>query len=272
MTTTRFQHFLQIHHAAKPLLMPNAWDAASALLFQTDGAPAIATSSATLAWSLGYADGSALPRHELINAVARMQRVLTVPLTIDIEDGYSDSPEKVADLICELARMGVVGANLEDGTGAPEMLAAKISASRKALAGQDFFINARTDVYLRKLAEGIEGTSALQMSLNRLAQYQAAGASGAFVPGLGDVGDVARMAAEISMPLNLMTYPGMPAVAALFAAGAKRFTVGPGLFQAGYAHAREHARSWIGEQQCQAMYAKVVPYAELNTALKAIPV
>jgi 2-methylisocitrate lyase-like PEP mutase family enzyme len=257
MTITLFQRFHQSHHATQAFLIPNAWDAASALLFQMDGAPAIATSSAALAWSLGYADGGVLPRNELIGAIQRIQRVLTVPLTVDIEDGYSDSPQKVADLVCELARIGVVGINLEDGTGSPDALVSKITAVRHALADQQIFINARTDVYLRKLATG---AAALQMSLERLKAYQAATADAVFVPGLGDVSDVERIAAEISIPLGLMTYPGMPAVATLCAAGAKRFT-----------HARDHSRAWVGLQQCQALYTNVVPYAELNAALKAIP-
>ncbi|MEO7886490.1 MAG: isocitrate lyase/phosphoenolpyruvate mutase family protein, partial [Polaromonas sp.] len=152
MQALHHQQFVQLHQAPHGvLLLPNAWDAASVKIFEASGAKAVATSSASLAWACGYADGGALPPDELLDAVARITRVLKVPLTVDMEDGYSQDPAEVGRLAAELVDVCAVGINLEDGSDAPALLADKIRAIRSALKGKPLFINARTDVYLRKL-------------------------------------------------------------------------------------------------------------------------
>ncbi|WP_267960091.1 isocitrate lyase/phosphoenolpyruvate mutase family protein [Shewanella sp. AS16] len=148
------QTFTLLHSHRVPLLLPNAWDAASAALLQMAGAPAIATSSAALAWSLGYADGGALPRAALLHAVEGIMRVSKVPVSVDIEDGYSHEPRAVAALVADLLALGVVGINLEDGCRPPALLVDKIGAIRASASSREVFINARTDVYLRDLAAG----------------------------------------------------------------------------------------------------------------------
>jgi 2-methylisocitrate lyase-like PEP mutase family enzyme len=262
MKHTHFSVFRELHFAAAPFLLPNAWDAASAVLFQNAGATAIATSSAALAWSLGYPDGGALPRAELLAAVRRIARVVQVPLTIDLEDGYSDHPADVAALIVELTQCGVVGINLEDSIHAPALLEEKIAAARTELADTPLFINARTDVYLRQLAQGDE---ALSMCRDRLLKYRAAGADAAFIPGMSRVEDVALIAAEIGMPLNLMTLPGMPAISDLFTAGARRFTVGPAIFQASYGRAQSLTKKFLHEQATAQLFSEELPYELMNT-------
>jgi 2-methylisocitrate lyase-like PEP mutase family enzyme len=141
-----------------------------------------------------------------------------------MEDGYSESPAEVGRLAAELVAVGAAGINLEDGSGAPDLLVEKIKAIRSALKGAPLFINARTDVYLRKLK--VDGTPA-QASIARLKLYQQAGADGAFVPGLTALPEVEEISAAITMPLNVMAMPGLPAIAALQAAGARRVSVGP---------------------------------------------
>ncbi len=136
----------------------------SAKLFERSGASAIATSSAAVAWALGYPDGSALPEHELVDAVRRITRVLSVPLTVDIEDGYSDDAPKVAALAQKIVDVGAVGINIEDGTKPPALLAEKIERIRGALSSAPLFINARTDVFLRGLAPS---GSAVAMTIER---------------------------------------------------------------------------------------------------------
>lgn len=261
MPDTQHTTFTALHSAASPLVMPNAWDAASAALFAREGATAIATSSASLAWSLGYADGGALPRGELLAAIARIQRVINIPLTVDLEDGYSDAPQAVAGLVGEVAALGVAGINLEDGAQAPGALADKIAACRRLLGKRPLFINARTDVYLRGLAKG---DAAITMTLERASLYQGAGADGLFVPGMSSVEDTTRIAGETPLPLNLMLLPNMPAIQDLFAVGARRFTAGPAPFQTAYGHARTSAHALLAEHRVTELFANAVGYDAMN--------
>lgn len=130
-------HFRDLHHRHEVLVLPNAWDTASAHIQARAGAKAVATSSAALCWALGYQDGGALPVGELLSAIRRIVRALAVPLTVDIEDGYSDSPEEVAELAAEVLRCGAVGINIEDGTAPSEILAEKIQAIRSRTGAAD---------------------------------------------------------------------------------------------------------------------------------------
>ncbi len=259
--TERFTTFKALHAGSTPLVMPNAWDAASAALFQAEGASAVATSSASLAWSLGYADGGTLPRQELLAAVARIQRVLTLPLSVDLEDGFSDDPQAVAALVADIAGLGVAGINLEDGSKAPALLANKIAACRKALGSTPLFINARTDVYLRGFAAG---PAAISMVLERAQAYQAAGADALFVPGLTSVDDARAIASQAGLPLNIMLRPGIPALAAMHAAGVKRFSAGPANFQSAYGHARAAAHAMVKEHQLESLFHNTVAYDAMN--------
>lgn len=262
---TAFHRFQALHLAPAPLLLPNAWDAASARLFELAGASAIATSSASLAWSLGYADGGALPPEELLAAVRRIARVIGVPLSVDLEDGYSADPAAVARLASALVDAGAVGINLEDGDQAPALLAAKIAAIRAVLDGRALFINARSDVYLRQLASG---AAAVTMSLERLRRYREAGADGAFLPGLASVEAVRSLAPAVGMPLNLMTLPAMPAIAELHAAGAQRFSVGPAPFLAAYGQAQALAGNFMQQQATAGLFGQSLGYAAMNSALQ----
>lgn len=266
MNNTNFNTFKELHHQSTPLILANAWDAPSAVLFQLDGAKAIATSSAALAWSLGYADGGSLPRQELLAAVRRIMRVLHVPLTVDVEDGYSDSPGGAAELILELAQCGVAGINLEDGGQSPSLLVDKIVAARKLLGGSAMFINARTDVYLRNIAQG---EAAIAMTIERLNRYREAGADGAFVPLMSAIGDVKKVAAACSLPLNLMTIPNMPLIDDLFAAGARRISAGPTIFQSSYGHARRLAKELTADHSMTDLFSDSIPYPELNAAFQS---
>jgi 2-methylisocitrate lyase-like PEP mutase family enzyme len=265
MTRALHNLFKTLHSTTEPLIIPNAWDAASGALFAQAGAPAIATSSASLAWSLGYADGGTLPLRELLAAIARIQRVLQIPLTVDLEDGYSEEPKAVAALVAEIAALGVVGINLEDGAHAPILLAEKIAAARNALGATPLFINARTDVYLSGLATS-EGAAA--MTLERAKLYEAAGADGLFVPGMGSMQDTARITSATTLPLNLMLLPNMPTIQDLFAAGARRFTAGPANFQAAYGHAQRLAKVLMADQDAAGLFANATPYDAMNALFK----
>jgi 2-methylisocitrate lyase-like PEP mutase family enzyme len=167
------------------LLLPNAWDAGSARLVESLGAPAIATTSAGVAWSRGYPDGDALPLEQLVAVALEIARAIRVPFTIDIEGGYSDDPATVADVVLGVIDAGASGINIEDGPGSADLLCAKIEAARRisTRANVDLFINARTDVFLRELATG---EAAVEEVLRRAKLYRAAGGDGLFVPGLSN--------------------------------------------------------------------------------------
>ena len=221
-----FNRFKLLHNTDQPLLLNNVWDAASAALVQASGAKALATSSASLSWSLGYADGSILPIDELINAIKRIQRVATIPLSIDIEDGYSNDCKEVAALVQRLVSIGVVGINIEDGERSPELLIEKIKTIRDSV-GSQLFINARTDVYLRMLANG---EAAFEMAINRLNSYQRAGADGAFIPGVSDKESAKRLSHSLTIPVNLMVENLHSDADKLKTSNIARFSVGPHSF------------------------------------------
>ncbi|MDZ7871118.1 MAG: isocitrate lyase/phosphoenolpyruvate mutase family protein [Rheinheimera sp.] len=225
--TTTAEHFLHLQQQPEPLLLPNIWDPASAVLAQTLGAKAVATSSAALAWALGYQDGEQLPLAELQRALQRILRVCRVPLSVDLEQGYSADPTQVAALVLQLAEAGVAGLNLEDGVAPAELLAGKIRACRVALAGRAFFINARTDVFLRVLAQGEE---AVVLCRQRGLRYQAAGADALFVPGLNCLETAQQISRGLNMPVNLMGWPDGASAAQLADAGVRRISAGPALF------------------------------------------
>ncbi len=163
-SATRFRAL----HQSGLLILPNVWDAGSARLMQEAGAQAIATTSAGLAWANGWPDGDVLPQAVMLTAVRAIARVISVPLTVDAEGGYSADPAVAAENVLKIAEAGAVGINLEDGAASVDLTCAKIANIRKrvAAAGIDLFINLRTDVYLRKLAP--EGSSLRRHCVARL--------------------------------------------------------------------------------------------------------
>ncbi|MES2938618.1 MAG: isocitrate lyase/phosphoenolpyruvate mutase family protein [Pseudomonadota bacterium] len=253
--------FFSLHTAGQPLILPNAWDAASAALFQDTGAAAIATSSASLAWSLGYADGGGLPRQELLGAVGRILRLARVPVTVDIEDGYSDDPADVAALAAQLAEAGVAGINLEDGSKPPALLAAKIAAIRAKLGAGTLFVNARTDVYLRGQAPAGQEVA---MTVERAQQYRAAGADGIFVPGLRAPAQVAEIAKQVPLPLNLMMLPGLAPVQELAASGMRRLSAGSATFQAAYGVVRARVQVLLSQGAVDGLFEGSVSYPDMQ--------
>ena len=246
----RAARFRQLHApGADPILvLPNAWDAMSARLVEEAGASAIATTSAGISWALGRPDGQGLTREAMVAAVRVIAEAVHVPVTADMESGYgAGTPEDVAETARAVIAAGAVGINLEDApgpAGAPileaEAQSTRIAAARAAAsaAGVDLFINARTDVYLRKV--GDEGERFAE-TVRRAKSYTAAGADGVFVPGVADAETIRRLAAAVGAPLNVIGGPGVPSVAELRALGVARVSVGPGLARAVMAHIRRAA-------------------------------
>ena len=254
--------FRALHAPGRILVLPNAWDAGSARFIASCGAAAIATTSSGVAWSLGYPDGNVLPPRLLVDAVARIARVLTVPLTVDAEAGYSDDPATVADTVRALIDAGAVGVNLEDGVGPPALLAAKIAAVKRAAAsaGVDLFVNARSDVFLRQLAPP-EGRVA--ETLERACAYADAGADGIFVP-RADRTVIGKLAGAIALPLNVMVVPDLPPIAELAALGVRRVSAGAAIAQAVFGRVRQLSTGLLAGDPYGALFESAPTYPELN--------
>ena len=244
----RAEAFRALHAGPSPLILLNAWDAASAAVFFRAGAPALGTTSAGVAWSAGYPDGERMGFADLLRTVTNICRVVKVPVTVDLERGFGADPAEVARNVEAVMAAGGIGINIEDGvdpaTGAlrPAQIAADRIGAIRAIAntrGMPVFINARTDVYF--LPAGAPERR-FEEAAERLAQYARAGADGAFAPGLIDPSEIARLAARVGLPLNVYAgYAGVPQVAQLAAAGARRISVGCGPLQGLLGQAEEMA-------------------------------
>jgi 2-methylisocitrate lyase-like PEP mutase family enzyme len=238
--------FAALHAGSDILVLPNAWDAASAAVMEDAGARAVATSSAAVAWAHGYPDGDRLPLPNLIPTISAVARVVRVPVTADVEGGYTDDLARLADNVRAVIGAGAVGINLEDGARAPDLHARKIEAVRKAADGEGvaLFINARTDTYLKRL---FEGEAAEAETIRRAAQYRAAGADGVFVPGPTDEALIGRLAAAVEAPLNIMLLPGLPSAGRLQALGVRRLSSGGGPFRGAYAYLSNAVKAYLSD-------------------------
>jgi len=215
--------FRDLHAPGDLLVLPNAWDAVSARLFEECGARAIATTSTGVAWAQGFPDGNALPPPVVVAAVAAIARVVRVPVSADVEAGYASDPQAVGQLVSRVLDAGAVGVNLEDGGGSAEDHVERVRAARAAVPA--LVINARTDLYLI-------GRPDFDETVRRAAAYADAGADSIFVPGVSDEETIGRLAAAIDAPLNVLAVPGTPPVAELERLGVARVSVGSGLMRA----------------------------------------
>ena len=235
--STQAATFAKLHQGPDLLILPNAWDAGSARIIEHAGAKAIATSSAAVAWAHGYPDGEALSPDQLLGVIREIARVVSVPVSADIEAAYASDAAAAAAFAGRVIDAGAVGVNIEDGNSPPDLLVAKIAALREAGAkkGVDLWINARVDVYLRKL---VEGEGAYPEAIARAKRYSEAGASSIFVPGVADKELIGNLAREIKLPLNVLAWPGLPDAATLKSLGVRRLSAGSGLAKAvlSYAH------------------------------------
>ncbi|HEY0198914.1 MAG TPA: isocitrate lyase/phosphoenolpyruvate mutase family protein [Rhodanobacter sp.] len=255
--------FRRMHDGTEPLRLPNAWDAGSARLFESLGASAIATTSAGVAWALGYADGGMMPADAAIGAATNMARVLSVPLSVDMENGYSDDPKAVGEIIRRLLDAGVAGINIEDGSEAPARLAAKIEAIKNvaATSGSDIFVNARTDVFLAGL---VDAPKRVDETLSRGATYRNAGADGLFVPGLREASQITAIVKGTGLPINVMAWPGLAASDELGRLGVRRLSAGSGISQMLWGQAEKLARDFLDTGRSESMAEGSMPYAQLQ--------
>jgi 2-methylisocitrate lyase-like PEP mutase family enzyme len=262
--TERAELFRRLHTEGGPLVLPNAWDAASAVLVEQAGAKAVATTSGAVAWSLGAADGDRLPREELVAAVRRIARAVSVPVTADCESG-GPGPDDVAETVRQVIDAGAVGVNLEDG-GVPlrpvAEQAARIAAARAAAdaLGVPLFVNARVDVFLYKFGERAER---LPETLRRARAYADAGADGIFVPGVLEPSVLTELVGGIGLPVNVLAGPGGPPIGALAATGVRRISLGTALAEAAYGVARRAAAELLETGTYDALAGNVT-YPEMQ--------
>jgi 2-methylisocitrate lyase-like PEP mutase family enzyme len=255
--------FRELHAPGRLLRLPNAWDAGSARLIEAGGAAAIATTSAGLAWARGHRDGDVLPGSVLRAAIAEIARVISVPLSADVEGGYSSDPRAVGDTIAAVIDAGAVGVNLEDGAAPVDLLCAKIEVAKQVAsrAGVDLFVNARTDVYLRGL---VPKERAVAESIARGERYRAAGCDGFFVPKLHVAEEIRAVAAAVALPLNVLVMPGLAPVAELQTLGVRRVSAGSAIAAAALGVVQRATQHFLEDGRYDAMFETNADYRTIN--------
>jgi 2-methylisocitrate lyase-like PEP mutase family enzyme len=264
------ERFRGMHRGGRILLLPNAWDVASARVFEEAGFSAIASTSAGIAFTLGYPDGQRISRQEMLAVVRRIAAAVKVPVTADVEAGYGDRPEDAAQTARAVAEAGAVGMNLEDATGDPRrplldltLQVERVKAVREAMR-EAVVLNARTDVYLL----GLETPETrYDAALRRLAEYRDAGADCVFVPGLRDVETIGRLVKDLRCPVNILVGPGSPAAPELEKLGVARATVGSGAMRATLGLVRRIAEELKNAGSYKAMEG-AISYNDLNQMME----
>ncbi len=270
--TDKAIQFRMLHRGPAVLILPNAWDVASARIFEEAGFPAIATTSAGIAFSLGYPDGQRIPRAEMLARIARIARAVHVPVTADIESGYGPTPEDAAMTTRELIHAGAIGMNLEDASGHQDqplidlqLAVEKIKAARQAAMQMraQIWINARTDVYL---LPGGNPDADYSEALRRLIAYRNAGADCVFAAGLKDAEAIGRLVKAVECPLNILAGVGTPSIPELAKLGVARVSVGSGPMRATLGLLRRVAEELRSSGTYSAMEG-AIHYAEVNKLL-----
>jgi 2-methylisocitrate lyase-like PEP mutase family enzyme len=226
--------FRAMHVGEAPVLLANVWDVASARIVEDTGLAAIATTSAGIAFALGYPDGQKISAEEMFAAIRRIVGSVNVPVTADVEAGYGQRPEDVGQTAANVIAAGAIGMNFEDATGDPShpltdlpLQLERIHTIREAAAklAVPLVLNARTDVYL--LQVGQPGKRYDEV-VRRLAAYRDSGADCVFAPGVRDAETIMRLVADMKCPVNILAVPGSPSVSELTQLGVKRISLGSG--------------------------------------------
>ena len=263
---------LELHHAATPIVLINAWDAASAAMVQHCGMPAVATSSAAVANALGYPDGQLVPWPEMLAAITRIARAVTLPVTADIEAGFSAEVKQLETSIEQVIGAGAVGVNLEDAPPGkehstslyplPEQIA-RIQAARRAAdkLKVHLVINARVDAYWHVPGES---AGALPETLERAQAYLKAGADCIFIPGLRKPDQIRTVVDHLRAPVNILASPGAPSIPELARLGVKRVSYGSGPHRAAMGLVRRIVEEARASGTYNALLEGAVPYPEMN--------
>jgi len=268
--------FRKLHRSAKILVLPNTWDVASARVIEDAGFEAIATSSAGVAFSLGYPDGQRISRSEMVAAVARIVRAAKIPVTADSEAGYGDRPEDAAQTATAVIEAGAVGMNLEDSLDDVShplidlsLAVEKIKAVREgaSAAGVPIVLNARSDVYLAQVGKP---ESRYDETVRRLSAYRDAGADCLFAPGVRDESTIERLVRDLKWPLNILAGPGFPPIPELQKIGVARVSLGSGPMRATLGLLSRLAEELRTSGTYEAMNGAPT-HADVNRMMEALP-
>jgi 2-methylisocitrate lyase-like PEP mutase family enzyme len=230
--------FRAMHYGANPLLLVNVWDIASARIIEEAGFPAIATTSAGIAFAEGHPDGQEIHADRMFARIAQIAGAVRVPVTADVEAGYGEGPERAFQTARNVVFGGAVGMNFEDATGDRGRPLAELSLQLERIraireAAEKFevalVLNARTDVYLLQIGQA---SQRYDETVRRLSAFREAGADCVFVPGVKDLPTIERLVADLRCPVNVLAMPGSPSIPQLAAAGVKRVSLGSGPMRA----------------------------------------
>jgi 2-methylisocitrate lyase-like PEP mutase family enzyme len=264
--------FRSLHHGPEVLLLVNVWDVASARIVEDAGFPALATTSAGIAFAHGYPDGQKISADRMFTAIAQIAAAVNVPVTADVEAGYGPKPEDATRTARSVIQAGAVGMNFEDATGDPakplfdlSLQLERIRAIREAANSADvpLVLNARTDVYLLQVGEP---GKRYEETLRRASAFRDAGADCVFVPGLRDAPTVGRLVADVRCPVNILAGPGSPLVPELAVLGVKRISLGSGPMRATLGLLRRLAAE-LKQQGTYANLESAPSHAEMNALI-----
>jgi 2-methylisocitrate lyase-like PEP mutase family enzyme len=245
---SKFEQFAELHVPGSPVILYNIWDVGSAHAVVKAGAKALATGSHPVADAQGWPDGQQVPLDFALANAKRIADAVEIPLTVDFEGAYSDDPEQGGANVVQLAATGAVGCNFEDqviggeGLHPLDLQVRRIAAIRRAV-GDAFFINARTDAFLKTQDYS---DALVDQVIERGKAFADAGASGFFVPRLADPAQIERIVREVPLPLNVIAFPGAPPKSVWADAGVARISHGPFPHRALMAKLEEMAREAIG--------------------------
>ena len=265
-----------LHEPGQPVVFVNAWDCASARVVEKAGAPAIATTSAGVAFAQGYPDGQRISPERMLEVVARICEAVSVPVTADLESGYGDSVESLDRTVAGMLDAGAVGLNLEDHSGAatdplvqPELQLDKIRAVREAgeRRGVRIVLNARTDSYLRGLGSSEE---MFEETIRRGESYRDAGADCIFVPGVLDPAVIGEIVRRLRCPVNILAVAGSPPVAELARLGVARVSLGSGPMRAAMTVVRRLAEE-VAAKGTFSTLEGIDAHRAFNELMSAIP-
>ena len=269
--TEKAARLLQLHHAEVPLVLINAWDAASARLVEQAGFPAVATTSAGVANALGYPDGQYIPWTEMVEAIRRISEAVRVPVTADIEAGFAADQEKLEWALEQVVEAGAVGINLEDAIpgaahGPLYPLQEQVERIRSVRKITDklkvhLVINARTDAFWER---GAEPAQAFKNTVERGRAYLEAGADCIFVPGLRNPEKIRALIAEWRSPINILAGAGVPSLPELAKLGVKRVSFGSGPMRAAMGLLRRITEEAKSAGTYNAMIDGAVTYDEMQ--------
>lgn len=262
--------FQKMHKENKILVLPNAWDAGSAVIFERECFEAIGTTSAGISYALGYPDGEFITFDDVLDTTKKMQKRISVPLSVDVERGYSHTTIEIVNNIKKIIETGVVGINIEDGIVDKKELndmqkqcdliteIAKI----KDTMGINFVINARTDSLW--LGTAVTKDEQIQQAIQRANNYLKAGADCVFVPGLLEVEDIKTLVQQINGPLNIITTPITPSTNELEKLGVARVSTGSGPVRATFALIKNISNELKSKGTYNSIYKTTIAYDKIN--------